>query len=226
MFDGFSPKTLKFLSSISRNNNREWFEKHRSTYDSEVLDRAKAFVMTMDPLLAKISPNINAEPRLNASIRRIHRDVRFSHDKKPYNDFLDLYFRWGGGRANKKESPGFYLRIAKDRMWIGGGFYRFQGPVLQQYREAVGSSQGEALVKAVASAKRAGYDVSGEHYKRVPRGFDPEHPRAELLRYNGLHAISEVGIPDEFTSVKFAPYCTKHYKKVAPLVEWLSKNVG
>ena len=31
---------------------------------------------------------------------------------------------------------------------------------------------------------KGGYQLSGEHYKRVPRGYDPEHPHAELLRYN------------------------------------------
>lgn len=226
MFAGFSPKTLQFLSSLSRNNNRDWFEKNRATYDDEVLGRAKDFVVAMDPLLAKISPNINAEPRLNASIRRIHRDTRFSSDKRPYNDFMDLYFRWGGGKRKKKEAPAFYLRIARDRLWIGGGFYRFQGPMLQRYREAVASKAGESLAKSLASLERAGYRVGNEHYKRVPRGFDPEHKRAQLLRFDGLHVIGEEEIPEAFTSAKFAPWCVGHYKKVTPVVKWLAENVG
>ena len=44
-----------------------------------------------------------------------------------------------------------------------------------------------ALLGIIARLRRKGYEAGGyEHYARVPKGFAPDHPRAELLKYKGL----------------------------------------
>jgi uncharacterized protein (DUF2461 family) len=39
--------------------------------------------------LAEIAPAVEAQPRVNGSIFRINRDVRFSKDKRPYKGVTD-----------------------------------------------------------------------------------------------------------------------------------------
>jgi len=95
--------------------------------------------------------------------------------------------------------------------------------LLKVYRGAVVDPvAGPALVDAVQEVSvKGGYKLSGEHYKRVPRGYDPDHPNAELLRYNGLTAGSEELIPEEFYSAAFLEYSYQKYAEMYPIQHWL-----
>jgi len=221
-FNGFSKDALRFLGQLGRNNEREWFQKNRSVYDTELLEPAKEFVLAMGTDLYSISPDIQADPRINASIRRINRDTRFSPDKRPYKDHLDLFFIYAGAR---KEGPGYFLRLMEKKMGIGAGTHRFEKADLGTFREAVAASPGKTLVSSIAKLGKAGYSLGGQHYKRVPRGYDLDHERSELLKHAGLYVYFETTAPKELHSQKFTSYCTQHFKKMAVLAEWLRINV-
>ncbi|MEM6991152.1 MAG: DUF2461 family protein, partial [Myxococcota bacterium] len=90
-FDGFPKQTLTFLKGLGANNDKAWFTAHRADYDNYFMEPAKHFVVALGERLAKSSPGIHAEPKVNGSIFRINRDVRFSKDKRPYKDHLDLW---------------------------------------------------------------------------------------------------------------------------------------
>lgn len=77
----------------------------------------------------------------------------------------------------------------------------FPKPILDRYRQAVvDKGLGGELKKAVQKISGQGYLVDGKHYKKVPRGYDAEHPNAELIMYNGLTARIEERVPNEFFS--------------------------
>jgi uncharacterized protein (DUF2461 family) len=72
--------------------------------------------------------------------------------------------------------------------------------------------------------KSAGdYDIGGEHYKRVPRGFDSEHERANLLRYAALFAYSPQIEESVVTSPDLVEVCFEHFRHMAPIHHWLVK---
>jgi len=224
MFDGFSKELPKFLGRLARNNNRDWFEKNRSTYESVLLEPAREFVMAMDENMRAISPDINVEPRVNATIRRINRDVRFSKDKRPYKDHLDFFFRY---RDAGKEGPGYFLRVREKDITLGSGIWMFDRGQLPTYRDAVDADgSGKALASVVMKLERAGYVVGPEHYKRVPRGYDSEHERGRLLRFSGLHTWTELKTPKEMFSPSITTLCAKHFRKTAPLAEWIVEHMG
>lgn len=82
-FQGFPPHTTEFLRGLSMNNSRVWFDEHRADYDSYWVEPAKAFVVAAGAALQEIAP-VEAQPRVNGSIFRVNRDIRFSVDKRPY----------------------------------------------------------------------------------------------------------------------------------------------
>ena len=94
---------------------------------------------------------------------------------------------------------------------------------LKAYRDAVVDPvTGSAWIDAVREVSVKGdYRLDGEHYKRVPCGYDPDQPNAELLRYNGLTAGSEVPIPEEFYSETLLDYSYKKYVDMYPIQHWL-----
>ena len=77
------------------------------------------------------------------------------------------------------------------------------------------------LKKTVKKISYQGYVIDGKHYKKVPRGYEAEHPNAEFLLYNGLTARSEERVPDAFISNAIIDYAYSHYKKMLPLHRWL-----
>ena len=107
----FPADTIEFLADLRRHNNKGWFDAHRDRYETAYVEPAKAFVEAAAPGLATIVPGITAEPRVLGSIFRIHRDTRFSTDKRPYKDHLDFWF-WQGAR--KTAVSGLFLRVSPD----------------------------------------------------------------------------------------------------------------
>ena len=226
-FSGFPQEGLRFLAGLQENNNREWFEAHKDQYRTQVLAPAQDLVFALgERLKREISPGVVYDTATNGSgsILRIYRDLRFSKDQRPYNPYVRLVF-WEGPRK-KMENPSFFLRIAPDGVGAYAGIYVFAKPVLAAYRDAVVEDElGPELEAAIDAVKGAGaYTVGGEHYKRVPRGYPADHPRAELLRYNGLWAhTADAADPAASATPDLVEVCMEHCRNMAPLHHWLVK---
>lgn len=222
-FTGFPKEVITFYKDLVRNNNKEWFEAHKTDYKNHVIKPAQNFVLAMGERLRTISPGLVADTRTNGagSIFRIYRDTRFSHDKSPYKTFLGI-FLWEGSRK-KMENSGFYFHLEPDKLMLGAGIYIFPKPLLKIYRDAVvHPDHGMTLLEAIESVTVTGeYQVGGKHYKRIPRGYDGTHKNAELLKYNGLHAVIENGIPDELYSEALLDYCFERFYDMYPIHRWL-----
>jgi len=222
-FDGFPAQTLRFLTDLDANNNRAWFQAHKDDYQHYVLAPTQDFVYALGERLRTLSPGIRYDTRASGgSILRIYRDLRFSEDPTPYNPNLRVHFWEGAGK--RMEKPGFFVRIQPDAVGIYAGLHLFAKPFLAAYREAVVDEElGPALEAAMDAVRKAGgYTLGGEHYKRVPRGYNADHPRADLLRYNGLWAHTADAVdPALITTPKLLEVCFEHCRKMAPLHRWL-----
>lgn len=220
MGDHFSAQTLAFLKGLSANNNKAWFDAHRADYEAHYIAPAKEFVSALGPPLQQLSPGLQAEPRVNGSIFRINRDVRFSKDKTPYKDHLDLWF-WEG-ESRSFACSGLFFRLRAKQLILGAGMHRFDKPWLERYRAAVlDEAKGKALVTLLKKAEQAGYAVGGDNLKKVPRGFDAAHPRADKLLFDSLTLSVELPLPKEALTPAFPKFCLKHFKAMLPLHSWL-----
>ena len=91
------PVIFQFLKDLSANNNREWFNEHRSEYE---VARAE-----FDNFLATVIARISLFDETIRGIQpkdctyRIYRDTRFSADKTPYK------IHFGGYIMPKARSP-------------------------------------------------------------------------------------------------------------------------
>lgn len=219
----FPAATLAFLGELGRDNTKAWFDANRARYQSAYVDAAKAFVEAVAPALAVIVPGIHVEPRVLGSIFRINRDTRFSADKRPYKDHLDVWF-WEGER--KAAVSGLFARIAPTAVGVGAGTHGFDAAALARFRAAVCSDAGLAgLRDAVGGIERAGYDLDGQTDKRVPPGYAADEPASRFLRHRALFAHHDEPPELALDADALLPTLTRHWATLAPLHRWLVAHV-
>ncbi len=223
-FAGFPKQTLTFLRAVARNNSKEWFHDHRPDYERYWLEPARGFVEAAGAALQSVAPVVY-EPKVNGSIFRINRDIRFSADKRPYKDHLDFWF-WEGER--KQAVSGFYMRITPKVLGLGVGAHGFDRDRLAVFRDAVVDPQaGEALARAVGQVEKSGAEVHGEHYKKTPRGFEPANETQErFLRHSALWTGDDEKHSPELHSPAIVPYAVQRWQEQAPIHRWLVEHLS
>lgn len=179
----FTPALFDFLRQLKKNNNRDWFLKHKARYESDVRDPALRFISDAGPGLKKISPHLVADPRpVGGSLFRINRDIRFSADKSPYKPNVGMSFGHDDGR--EAGAPGFYLHIEPGESFAGGGIHMADNPTLNKVRDAIVADP--SGWKRIVGAQFAPlFTNMGEALKRAPQGYDPDHPLVEDLKRKG-----------------------------------------
>ena len=223
-FEGFTADTLRFMSELTAHNDREWFAENHERYERILLDRQRAFVDAVGEAFESVDPRVQCVPAVNRSIFRINRDTRFSKDKSPYKTYSDLFF-WIG--ADRKSSPGYFMRIAADEVWVGCGAHSLSPEQLARLRAAIVAPQsGEEFERMLGGLGAEGYEIGEQGLKRVPAGFPADAPRAELLRLTVVHAILRTEPPVEFESGDFVDWCMVRFVRCKPLVDWLVEYIG
>lgn len=217
-FTGFPEGIDTFLTDLAANNNKPWFEAHRSEYEQDLLEPSRAFADVMADRLTKPAPPGLGD--LQGSAFRIYRDLRFSKDKTPYKTHLGIAFNAIG--SAKGGSPGYYFHLEPPHMMLGAGMHAFPKEFLAAYREAVVDDRlGSRLRRVIDDAEAAGNETWGESYKRIPAGYAPDHPRADLLRYGGLFVAVTEDISGALHSPALVDYCASRYATMEPVLEWL-----
>lgn len=187
-FKGFGKKTLAFLSSIKKNNNKEWFEAHKLEYENQILNPSRAFVVEMGEHLQALEPTINAIPKINKSLYRIYRDTRrMGANKEPIKHRIGVIF-WQGNNK-RMQSSAFYMHFSPDELMVAVGVRWFEKPMLDAYREYImDEDRRQELVDIlnVIKSKGKGYTHLEKGYKRYPRGFNAEMSNADMSLYKGM----------------------------------------
>jgi uncharacterized protein (TIGR02453 family) len=225
VFTGFPKETFAFLAGIAAHNEKAWFEEHRDLYEAGYVAPARAFVEALGPKLKKIAPDVQFDAKVNGSMQRINRDIRFSKDKRPYKEHLNLWF-WHGDRKGW-ETPGFWFSLGPKHVHLGVGMYGFEKEQLESFRQSVVHPRsGKALLAAVAAVKKAGaYEVAGKTRKIPPRGFETDADRAEYLLYEGLY--TQATLPKAAASkANFADVLAVEYRAMWPIGKWLLEEVS
>ncbi len=207
---------FQFLKTLEANNDRDWFLANKKTYEKihqEVIEFA-------DELLAKLNEHDHIEtPSGKKSLFRIYRDVRFSKDKSPYKT------HWSGGfkRATKLRRGGYYFHIEPgNKSMVGGGFWAPNKEDLLRIREEIATDASEmrAILNDPSFLETFGH-LDGEQLKKAPKGFDPEHPDIDLLRYKQF-IFGRTFTDDEVMAADFADTLNETFQRMRPFFDFMS----
>ncbi len=226
-FEGFPDSTGRFFEGLLLHNDRDWFQAHRAEYqDGWAAPMAALLGEVREALAGAYGRHALGAPR----VFRIQRDVRFSADKTPYKTHVAGWIPVQTGRAGGPgEAPAaIYLHVGVDERVAGSGCWMLEPAALQRFRAALlDARHGAALVRLLAPLERRGFEISaGETLRRAPRGVDPDHPRAGLLRLKGL-TVSPPEVPRRLLiRPALAGWLVAQARAAAPVVRWLADRVA
>ena len=217
-----TPRLFRFLRELRRNNDRAWFAAHKERYVADVRDPLLAFIAAFAPRLAKIAPEMVADPRpVGGSLFRIHRDTRFARDKSPYKTHAAMAFR--GALGKDVPGPAYYLHLGPDDVFAGAGIWHPMPDTLAQIRRTIAAHP--QRWKRASGTKKCALDEDDQKLSRPPRGFDPEHPCIEDIKRKSFttgRAFSERDACGPRFLDDFAAAC----RDAKPLVAFLSEAVA
>jgi uncharacterized protein (TIGR02453 family) len=181
MSDGFAEMigtAQSFFAELAANNSKEWFEPRKEVYASQIKRPAELLASLVADDLTRLTGRPHA-----AKVHRIHRDVRFSKDKSPYN--AHLHILWSAGEG----VPGWFLAVEPKGSSYSVGRPDLDAPALDRYRRLVdarGAEMAAALAAAEGATGAALADWGAGLLKKVPKPHPEDHPQADLLRRKSL----------------------------------------
>lgn len=223
MFDGIKPRAGKLIAELAHRQDRIWYAAHKQDFDAHVYGPLRALFDEARPLVAKLYPR----QEVTTKIFRIHRDVRFSNDKSPFKDHASGVIMVGARKEPTRAAGALYLQVGPEE---GGaaGMWSMEPEALARYRRGVlHQRHGAQLEKLLAPLVADGFTViSASQLARAPRGVDPAHPRAALLRHKGL-ALDFPPIPRGVRHTRaLLNWCVDRAREAAPVLRWLLAHAG
>lgn len=217
-FTGFSPQAFSFFEELLANNNKLWFDEHKSIYQEFVLQPLKSLAVALTPAMHAIDSQMDFRP--NKMISRIYRDIRFSHDKTPYKKHLWISFQ----RPFNKQTdswetfPGYYLEIGAEGINYGMGMWMAKKKIMDRFRDqlAYDPDSFKNLSKDLIGKHR--FILGGEVYKRTIDNDLPEYFQQWIQR-KGLFLHKSIPSKEISYSKDFIQYMEQEFALLAPLYE-------
>ena len=212
---------LSFLRNLEANNNKTWFDAHKSEYQ-EARARFNAIVEKLIEGVSAIDPTIKGIG-IKESTYRIHKDMRFSKDGLPYKTHFGAYICRGG---KKSGFSGYYFHIGTGsgvnypcRSFLAVGNYYMEPKVLKIVREDIelGDGDFDRIIKGLHPSLSLDQD---QKLKRAPLGFNADGPYIEYVKLknfclSGLYDDTSLNVDDILTV----------YRSAKPFLDYINRAI-
>ncbi|HRH67160.1 MAG TPA: DUF2461 domain-containing protein [Bacteroidia bacterium] len=217
-----SPSTFRFLKSLRKNNNKEWFDKNKSAYLT-AKDDVGALIEEVISELIKFDKSL-AGLTAKDCVFRIYRDVRFSKDKRPYKTNMGASINAGGKKAMM---PGYYLHLEPGNSFLAGGLWMPPGEQLKKIRQEIdynGKDINKVLSNAAFKKYYGSFDPSYK-LKTTPKGYPKDHQDIELLKLTSFivwHPFNDKSVLNK----NFVQEIGKGARIMHPMLEFLKVAIS
>lgn len=220
----FNKKTFTYFNgAVKHKNSKAWFEKNQELYQENVHKPMEAMVAKLAEEFGKDLPKIDILPR------KISRPIKRNQDPESgllrSNSFISLAEKT---TSMFESNPGIYFSVGLEPYGniLGIGLYQVSSRQMSLLRNGV-TSDYSAFHKIITSKKlksRLG-GLSGETYKRFPKGYSEEQEGAEYLWHKQFFLSRELTQAQIF-SQNFESEILKDIEVAIPFLQWTRKTVG
>lgn len=202
---------FSFLRDLKNNNNREWFQAEKIRYEAVKKEAENFFQQVFQQL--KTHDTVD-----DMKMFRIYRDVRFSKNKEPYKTHFSCAFQ----REKPRYRGGYYVHLEPEGSFVGCGFWDPSPDDLKRVRTeiAVDDQSFRDIWDSDGFTSVFG-SISGDRLKTVPRGFDKQHPAADLLQLKQYLAVKNFS-DKEVLAPNFKDQLDICFKAVRPFFDLMS----
>ena len=214
---------LEYLSSLSMNNNREWYHANKDDYkkaNAEFEKLLQALILEIGEFDSSILHNNPKDLTF-----KIVRDTRFSHDKSPYNPAFRAHI------SSKGKLPvpvGYYLMIKPDNQsFLGGGLFADMfkdATTMIRDHIAKNGKEWEKIINEPEFKKY--FTVKGTALKNVPAGYEKEHPQAEYLRFKSWYLEYPIKDDELKDGEAFIANAAKIFRMMKPFNDYLNEALA
>jgi uncharacterized protein (TIGR02453 family) len=203
-FAGFPIAALDFYDDLEMDNTKSFWNAHKDVYESAVKAPMTALMRALEPEFG------------TAKIFRPYRDVRFAKDKTPYKSHQGAFIASG-------PATGWYVQVGAPGVRVGVGFYEASTPRLAAIRDAIADDRrGRQLQRIIAKLLGQGWELGGETLKTAPRGYDPDHPRIDLLRHKSMTLGKSYGFEPLIHTRDLLDAVRADWRAATPFVRWVT----
>ncbi|RSM78200.1 DUF2461 domain-containing protein [Kibdelosporangium aridum] len=118
------------------------------------------------------------------------------------------------------------LRFDLDGLYVKGAWHYPDPGQVELYRAAVADKDsGPVLARAIDTLRHKGYEVGGDVMKVMPRGYSPQHERAELLRHRSVVAGRALDHDDMLMTAKALDWVLDTAADLDPMLSWFAQHV-
>jgi len=209
-------ETYNFLQNLEANNNKEWFDQNRETYQrvrlkfmhiTEVLINE---IRCFDPMVTNVDPK--------GCMYRIFRDVRFSNDKTPYKNNLGTHIARNG---RKSGNPGYYFHVQPGGCFISGGIYMPQPEFLTAIRNEIYYHANDFLEITEAPEFKNNFAFFDEDkLKTNPKGYPKDFEHIDLLRNKSFAPYMSIS-EEQLYSSDLLEFILEKFRLMQPLNQFL-----
>ena len=207
---------FQFLVSLNKNNSKDWMDRHRKEYRS-LRDAFIGWLDAMDARLARIDPDYYPTPG-RRGINRINNNLLYHPGRPVYKD------HFGAGLDKAPGTGDFYVQVGIGECLLAGGLWRPGPEKLRQVRAAI-DYDGEVLAGILEKPtfrKMFGGLYEDEKLQRMPKGFGPDHPHADLLKHKTFAVVRPLD-REEVLSPGFEDLVEATYLQMLPLRRYLNR---
>lgn len=209
---------LSYLSDLEHHNEREWYHAHKTQYqeaDTEFIDLLSQLIWKIGKTDSSVIHNNPHDLTF-----KLVRDIRFSHDKSPYNPVFRAHI------SSKGKLPipvGYYIKIQPDnRSFLGGGLFadmfKNATDMVRDYIAAHGA-EWQRIINEDSFSET--FRVKGERLKNMPRGYDPAHPQAEFIKNKSWYLEYPVS-DDQLQKDSFIDFAADIFIRMQPFNTFLN----
>lgn len=214
---------LDFLSQLTVNNNRDWFQQNKTWYEKSRKE-VEVFVSEMITTISAIDPSLQT-PAMKDCIFRIFRDVRFGADKSPYKTNFGAFIARGG---RKSSNPGYYFHFEPGKSMLAAGVYMPQPDTLKLLRNEVYYHSDELKGILAKPSFKKYFDKLDDFdkMKKAPKDFPADFPDIDLLKYRSF--IVSQTIPDNVVSdqASYRKLVLGMVKELQPFMAFLNRAIS
>jgi uncharacterized protein (TIGR02453 family) len=219
-FTGFPKEGIAFLRDLKKHNDRDWFTPRKPIFEEKVRQPMIELVRAVHGEMARFAPQYVGEPV--KCVYRIYRDTRFSKDKTPYKTYASALLLRNSFDKNDG-SAAYYFSISPEGIEVAGGIYRPDRDTLLAVRRHIAANT--AAFRATyenRKVKKLLGELQGESLSRVPKGFDADHPAADLMKRK--HYLLDTQLDAKLaTTPRLLREVAARIEAMTPFIEFLNE---